>query len=66
METKKLSLQEMEMVQGGNMLDCLAQGVSGAGVIIAVAAATNPLGWAFVGIAAVGFGLSYAANPDAC
>lgn len=71
METKQLSFQEMEIVNGGsNVLDCISQVAGGMGVLWGTAAAvafgSNPIGWAIIGIGAVGLAAGIASNPGAC
>lgn len=54
---KNLEMNQMESLQGGTIADCVAGVASGVGFIgsvAGVAAAATPLGWAFLGVAAVG------------
>jgi hypothetical protein len=71
METRKLSLQEMEVTEGGSkVLDCISQVTGGMGVLWGTAAAlafrSNPVGWALIGLSAISFAAGVASNPGAC
>ena len=69
METRKLSFNEMELIEGGSrrsMWDCLGTAFSGVGLLMGAAAASGPAGWLGVGIGAIGFGIYVGLNPDVC
>jgi len=68
---KKMSFKEMEEVQGGSkLLDCVSQVTGGMGLLWGTAAAiafgSNPIGWALIGLTAIGTAASMATNPGAC
>jgi hypothetical protein len=68
---KELSFEKMEKVQGGsNLLDCVSQVTGGMGILWGTAAAialgSNPIGWALIGLTAIGTAASMATNPGAC
>ena len=61
---KTLELNEMEQLNGGNLCE-LGLGVSGSaalleGVALYTAIASGPIGWAFLGLAVVGFAITAA------
>lgn len=68
---QELSFKKMEDLQGGsNLLDCISQVTGGMGLLWGTAAAivfgSNPIGWALLGMAAIGTAASMATNPGAC
>ncbi len=66
---KKLTIEQMEITQGGKMLACLGQGFSGVEVLGSIAllmTVSNPIGWGLLAIGVLGLTLTVAADPGAC
>jgi hypothetical protein len=70
---KTLSLEQMEVIQGGNFkktLSCISQVSGGMGALSGVAAilalGTNPIGWGIFALGAISLIAGVASDPTAC
>ena len=70
---KTLTIEQMEITEGGSMkrtLSCISQVAGGMGFLAGAAAAltfaTNPIGWGVLILGAVSLAAGAASDPTAC